>query len=224
MKYKKIVIALIATIGVSAMVKISTVLATPNIRDVKIESIKGTDEGIFSEKDGMWQPGMSKDSQFFIENNSDKSISIEKFTFDKSFLKNYKNNKDIFEGAKEYYAFMNNSFVKISYEGKELYSGNFRDTFKEKKVNLLSEVNLESGEKKIFDITISLSKDMNNDAKALKQEFILGIVYEYGDESELIGDITSVNSIDKKIMLVSNNTSLTLVNEVALNIPINKEV
>ncbi|MPQ44398.1 hypothetical protein [Clostridium tarantellae] len=220
MKYKNIVMALIATIGVLAVVKFSTVLANPNIKDVKIESTKGKNEGIFSEKDGMWQPGMSKKSEFFIENSSNKDIVIEKFTFNKSFLKNYKNNKDIFESDKEYDAFMNNSFIEISYKGEELYSGSFKDAFKEKKVDLLEQIKVKAGEKKVFDITISLSKDMNNNAKALKKEFILGIIYEYAEESKL----TENKSNYKNIALGSYDIFLELVNENMLTKPLKEEV
>lgn len=172
MKHKKKSSIFIATLLISLLSVANTeVLAVPKKGDILIQSIYGSNEGIFSEKDGLWQPGMEKTREFVIINNSDDDIKFkELYITDKGF-----------KYTDEYMEFIGNTDISILDGGELLYKGSFKDIFNNSYIKLDDSIAIKKAGEKILEIKIETLDSMNNTANSdmkIGLDFSLGINYE----------------------------------------------
>lgn len=186
MKYKKLMGIFLATLVLSVSGFSATeASAAPKRGDVIIQSINGADVGIFSDKDGLWQPNESKTNSFIIRNTGKEDIKVKEFHIENKSLINYVEDKIISESDIEYNVYMENSNVTLIYNDEILYTGTFKDTFNMGDIKLDSDIEVNAGEEKLLEMKIEISSEMNNYGQNLKNEFSLGITYE-GNEKEII--------------------------------------
>lgn len=194
MKYNKKSSVFIGTLLISLLLLATTeALAIPQTTDILIESIDGANEGIFSDRDGLWQPGMEKTREFVIINNSDENINIKELNITDKILKY----------TDEYMEFIENTNVSILDDGELLYKGSFKDTFNKSYIKLDDSIVIRNAGKKILEMKIETLDSMNNTANSTMKiglDFSLEVRYELleldteikpekDDEKELNSDI-----------------------------------
>lgn len=172
MKYKKESSILIAALLISLLFIFATeALAIPQKGDILIQSIHGVNEGIFSERDGLWQPGMEKTKEFVIINNSDDDIKFKELNItDKVSKYTYK-----------YMEFIENTNISILDSGELLYKGSFKDTFNKSYIKLDDSITIRKTGEKVLEMKIETLDSINNTANRTMKiglNFSLGINYE----------------------------------------------
>lgn len=160
-----------------------TAYAVPKDGDILIYSEGGVNEGIFSEKDGLWQPGIDKTNGFFIENSSQDDIKIKKINLNHISLTNYKANKLLTENDKEYKKTMENCSITISHDGKEIFKGDLNKAFDKNGIKFDNELLIKNGSKENLQMNFSIDKEADNDLQALTNEFNISITYELADNN-----------------------------------------
>lgn len=204
MKYKKILSIFLSTLVVSvSFMKIELVEAAPQRGDILIQSIYGPNEGIFSDRDGLWQPGMEKINKFVVINKSDSDIEF----------KNLSIGNQIAEDTAEYREFMEHTNISLLDNGEMLYKGSIKDTFDNGDIKLADYIVVKAGEEKVLEMAIETLGNMSNIANIANMSnensensemkieigFGLEITYQLSDIEEKPGPDTTPNPIpDKK--------------------------
>lgn len=153
MKYKKILSIFLSTLVVSvSFMNMESVEATPQKGDILIQSIYGPNEGIFSDRDGLWQPGMEKINKFVVINKSDSDIEFKKLSI---------GNK-VVEDTAGYREFMEHSNISLLDNGKVLYKGSIKDTFDNGNIKLDEYIVVKAGEEKVLEMAIETLGSMSN--------------------------------------------------------------
>lgn len=184
MKYKKILSIFLSTLVISvASMRMEKVSAVPQKGDILIQSIHGPNEGIFSDRDGLWQPGMEKTNEFVIINNSDSDIEFKELSIGNKIINDT-------EAYKEFEEKTNISFLE---NGKLIYKGSVKDTFKKGDITLEDYIVVKAGEEKVLEMAIETLSSMSNIANVgskdsdgaigmkIELDFSLGITYQLAE-------------------------------------------
>lgn len=136
----------------------------------------------FTYEDGMWSPGSVESKDFHIENNSSSSIKIDRLYLKLKSSKNLKTNKNLDIKSKQFKELANNSIVKLTYEETVLFEDELVNLLSEKGIVLAKEIDIESNENALLNITIDMNEEMNNDAQSLENIFSIGIAYKTNED------------------------------------------
>ena len=184
---------LIGTLFFGISVSSITAYAAPKDGDIIIHAENGIDEGIFSDRDGLWQPGMNLSKGFIVTNNSDDDIKIKKFNLKHISLKNNTTNKELLLDDIEHKKTMENCIITILDGNKEIFKGNLNKAFDKNGIKLSNDIVVKNGEKKNFKMNFSINKEADNDLQDLRNEFNIAVNYELLD-SKTEGEDNSNNS------------------------------
>lgn len=157
------------------------VFATPNKQNNKneviIEAKNQQNEGIFSQKrDGLWEPGKVKTNDFIVKNQGKDKIALKTIHFNQVKLLDKQGN-EVEENRDAYSNFMNNSFLTLYNNGKQVYRGTLKDALNNEGISLNS-ININSKDNKILQLKFDMLGKLNNESQGLKEEFGLAVTYE----------------------------------------------
>lgn len=181
MRKKYIISALVGVfIGISYLFSSGFEVLASNINENQliIKSVNGEDVGIFSKKDGLWQGGKEKISEFLVENKGKQDLSIKKISLKHVNLSNYEKGRDIKEFDKEYKELMNNSFITIKDRDEEIYKSTLGEAIKNDAKALKHPLILKAKEHKNLNLSFKLSEKASNNLQTLKEEFQLVAIYD----------------------------------------------
>lgn len=136
----------------------------------------------FTYEDGMWSPGSVESKDFHIENNSSSSIKIDRLYLKLKSSKNLKTNQILDIKSKQFKELANNSIVKLTYEEIVLFEDELVNLLSEKGIVLAKEIDIESNENALLNITIDMNEEMDNDAQSLENIFSIGIAYKTNED------------------------------------------
>lgn len=147
-----------------------------NMEDILIDQISTQEEGV-------WYPERVESKDFYIINNKENNIIIEKLYIQLESCKNLKKNQLLDIGSRQFKELSTNSTVKLYYKDKLLFQDKLYNLLSEKGVALEEKVVIESNGKELLNMTIDMDKNMNNDAQDLENIFSIGVSYKiYKDE------------------------------------------
>ena len=155
----------------------ATINKENNKNEIIIQAKDNPIEGIFSKKkDGLWEPGKEKTNDFVIKNQGNDNIVLKMIYFNQvKLLDNQGNEVKENEGA--YSNFMNNSFLTLYNNGKEVYRGTLKDALSDEGISLKN-IDVNANDNKMLNLKFDMSGKADNNSQGLKEEFGLAITYE----------------------------------------------
>lgn len=173
----------------------------------QINSYAGTIEGIyiapiFTQEQGVWYPGRIESKDFYIANNQGDNISIDRLYMKLKSIKNIKTNEVIYINSKKFKELSENSIVKLTYNKRLLFKGKLSNLLSKKDITLPYDININSNEKVILNMTLYMDKEMNNDAQSIESIFNIGVSYKVNSSADIGGSTVGDNNSEN---IVGNN-------------------
>lgn len=183
---KRISLATITSIFMVLVINFNIVKADTQTGNVRILPLNGaTDEGIFNYKDGLWYPGRSEVRDFYIENNNDDVLEVEKFNVELVSLVNSVSKQNIEQNSDIYNNYFKNSTIAIYLDGKLIKENSFLDILKTGGIAIDENIIINGKSKKNMQLGFSISRDGENDLQDLVNKFNLGITYKIDDSAPI---------------------------------------
>ncbi len=133
---------------------------------------------IFTQEEGLWYPGRVESKDFYIINNKENNIIIEKLYIRLESSKDLKKNQLLDISSRQFKELSTNSTVKLHYKDKLLFQDKLDNLLSENGIVLAEEIDIKSNGKALLNMTIDMDKNMNNDAQALENIFSIGVSYK----------------------------------------------
>lgn len=142
-------------------------------------------EPIFNETQGLWQPGKVESKEFYIKNNKNENITIDKIYLSLDSSTNYITKKEININSLEFNELARNTIVNLSYQGDALFQGKLDKLLSENGIVLYQELNIKSNEKLLLNMTMKKDGEMGNYAQSLENIFNIGVAYKIDDNKPI---------------------------------------
>lgn len=172
---------------------IVSVISIFSILPIYAENVDISIDPIFTQEEGIWYPGRVEDKDFYITNNKEDNISIDKLYMELKSSKDMSNNQILDINSKQFKELAKNSTVKLSNEDTVLFEESLDKLLSEKGIVLLEEIDIKSNEKALLNMIIDMDEEMNNDAQALESIFSIGVAYKIDDTKQPIKPDPPVN-------------------------------
>lgn len=176
MKTKKCIIKILSTISV-------LLLSTTGIYAYENKSI--VIEPTFNKNQGLWQPGKIESKEFYIKNNKNKNIIIDKIYLSLDSSTNYITKKEVDISSLEFNELARNTVVNLNYQGDVLFQGKLDNLLSENGIVLYQELNINSNEKVLLNMNMKIDEEMGNDAQSLENIFNIGVGYKINNNKPI---------------------------------------
>jgi hypothetical protein len=159
-------------------IKVSIVKAETKNPEVRILPMSGeSTEGIFNEKDGLWYPGRQEVKGFYIENDRNDDLEVDKFNIEIVSLVNSVNNLNIPGKSDIYRDFLKNVMISIGTEDKMTESRSFQDVLNSNGIVLDEKIKVNSKTKKNMKLMLCIAPSVDNNIEDLINKFNISIDY-----------------------------------------------
>ncbi|CEO31869.1 LPXTG cell wall anchor domain-containing protein [Paraclostridium sordellii] len=173
MKLNKKIIQLLTIMSLFSVTHINSYA---NTSDITIDST-------FTYEDGLWQPGRVESKSFYINNNKESDIKIDRLYMSLKSSKSWKTGEELDTGSKQFKELAKNSIVTLTHDGKVLFKDKLKDLLLVDGIVLSNELNIKANDKELLNMTIDMDLEMNNDAQALDNVFNIGVAYKMDEET-----------------------------------------
>ncbi|MEG2869819.1 MAG: LPXTG cell wall anchor domain-containing protein [Terrisporobacter sp.] len=184
MLYKKTIYKIISISSIAILLSMPISYADDKTKAISIDPI-------FIHEDGHWHPGRIESKDFYISNNTEKTIDIDRIYIELKSSKNYITNKSIAINDKEFKEKSKNSQVKLTYDDKVLFEDSLDNLLKNKEIVLSREVQVKQHGKELLNMTIDMDESMVNEAQALENIFSIGVGYKVNSDTGIGGETDS---------------------------------
>lgn len=172
---------------------IISVISILSIVPIYAEDVDISIDPIFTQEDGLWYPSRIESKDFNITNNKDTNITIDRIYMDLKSIKNTENNQILNKESNEFKELSQHSTVTLRYKDKEILKERLDKVGFKDGVILRTEIDIDSKEKAILNMTIDMNEEMNNDAQTLESIFSVGVGYKIGDTNPTVKPEPPVN-------------------------------
>lgn len=138
---------------------------------------------IFTREQGVWYPGRVESKDFYIRNNKENNISIDRLYIRLEYSKDLKTNQLLDIDSNQFKEVSINSTVKLHYKDKILFQDKLDNLLSEEGIVLDQEIDIRSNEKVLLNMTIDMDENMNNDAQSLENIFSIGVAYKIDNDN-----------------------------------------
>ena len=149
------------------------------------------DQSYHYEDDGLWKPGRVESKDFYINNNKDNAISIDRLYINLKSSEYWKTGEKIDINSKKFKEFAKYSIVTLKHGNDILFKDKFENLLSKDGIKLLKNIDIKSNGKELLNMTIDMDLKKNNDAQALYNVFTIGVAYKIKE------DIVPPNDQDK---------------------------
>lgn len=136
----------------------------------------------FTYEDGLWKPGRIESKEFYINNNKENDISIDRLYMSLKSSEYWKTGEKLDINSVKFKEFAKYSTVTLKHNDTILFKDKFENLLSEDGINLSKDIFIEANSKELLNMTIEMDLEMNNDAQALNNEFIIGIAYKMDEK------------------------------------------
>ncbi|WP_455537591.1 LPXTG cell wall anchor domain-containing protein [Terrisporobacter sp.] len=137
----------------------------------------------FTYEDGLWKPGRVESKEFYINNNKENDISIDRLYMSLKSSEYWKTGEKLDDNSIKFKEFAKYSTVTLKHNDTVLFKDKFENLLSEDGINLTKDLFIKANSKELLNMTIDMDLEMNNDAQALNNEFIIGIAYKMDERS-----------------------------------------
>lgn len=171
MKLNKKIIKVLAITSIVSLVPITLHANT----DITIEQS-------FTYEDGLWKPGRVESKDFYITNNKENDISIDRLYMSLKSSEYWKTGEVLDINSSKFKEFAKYSTVILKHNNNVLFKDKFENLLSKDGINLSKDIYIRSNSKELLNMTIDMDFDMNNDAQALNNVFTIGVAYKMDED------------------------------------------
>ena len=137
-----------------------------------------TIDPIFPTEHNYWYPGKIESKDFYIHNNKDDDIQIDRLYIHLKSCRNSRTGKVLDVNSKFFKELAKNSNVTLTSNGKVLVKSTFENLLSSRGAILSKKLNVKANGKKLLNMTIGMDEKMNNDAQSLDSVFTFSVAYK----------------------------------------------
>lgn len=137
----------------------------------------------FTYEDGLWKPGRIESKSFYINNNKESEISIDRLYMSLKSSENWKTGEELDINSKQFKELAKNSTVTLTHNGEVLFKDRLKDLLSEDGILLSNEIDIKVNDRELLNMTIDMDLEMNNDAQALDNVFNIGVAYKMDEDT-----------------------------------------
>ena len=137
----------------------------------------------FTYEDGLWKPGKIESKEFYINNNKENDISIDRLYMNLKSSEYWKTGEKLDINSVKFKEFAKYSTVTLKHNDTILFKDKFENILSEDGIKLSKDLFIKANSKELLNMTIDMDLEMNNDAQALNNEFIIGIAYKINEKT-----------------------------------------
>lgn len=179
---KKILLAIVSLIFILLITTRNVVRAYSQENGVSLKSLTSEDSvGIFNERDGLWYPGRSEIKDFYVENNKNEELEIEKFNVDEISLISSIDNKEIYKDSQVYEEYFKYTTLSVYLDGKMIKEDTLQNILAENGILIDEKIIVKQKSSRNMQLGISIASDSGNNVQDLINKFNLGITYRIND-------------------------------------------
>lgn len=165
---------------------IQVLTITSIISSFPISSHANTDITIdqsFTYEDGLWKPGRVESKEFYINNNKENDISIDRLYMSLKSSEYWKTGEELDINSSKFKEFAKYSTVTLKHNNNVLFKDKFENLLSKDGINLSKDIYIRSNSKELLNMTIDMDLDMNNDAQSLNNVFTIGVGYKMDEDT-----------------------------------------
>ncbi len=132
----------------------------------------------FTYEDGLWKPGRVESKDFYINNNKENDISIDRLYMSLKSSEYWKTGEELDINSNKFKEFAKYSTVTLKHNDTVLFQDKFENLLSEDGINLSKDIDITSNSRELLNMTIDMDLEMNNDAQALNNVFTIGVAYK----------------------------------------------
>ena len=136
----------------------------------------------FTYEDGLWKPGRIESKDFYINNNKENDISIDRLYMSIKSSEYWKTGEELDINSNKFKEFARYSTVTLKHNDTILFKDKFENLLSEDGIKLSKDIDIKSNSKELLNMTIDMDLEMNNDAQALNNVFTIGIAYKMDEK------------------------------------------
>ncbi|GAA0102371.1 hypothetical protein UT300012_30860 [Paraclostridium bifermentans] len=142
-----------------------------------------TIDSTFTYEDGLWKPGRLESKDFYINNNKENDIQIDRLYMNLKSSKIWKTGEELDTSSKQFKELAKNSTVTLTHKGEVLFKDRLKDLLSAEGILLSNEIDIKANDRALLNMTIDMDLDMNNDAQALNNVFTIGVAYKMDEDN-----------------------------------------
>lgn len=140
-------------------------------------------EPTFTQEDGLWKPGRVESKDFYINNNKENDIRIDRLYMSLKSCKYWKTGETLDINSKQFKELARYSTVTLTHNGEVLFKDRLKDLLSENGILLSKELDIKANTKELLNMTIDMDLEMNNDAQAMENVFKIGVAYKMDEDT-----------------------------------------
>ena len=207
-------------------------LATKSYAEIDSEDI--VIYPILTKKQELWYPGKIESKDFYIINNKEDNIIIDKLYMQLGLSKCLRKNETLDIKREQYLEISEHSTVKITYKDKIVLESELNELIHEKGFVLSEEISIKPNDKELLNMTIEMTEEMaeqmDNNSQAIENIINIGVSYKVDTDTDIdtdVGESTDVensgrgeNNFDKLPQTggLVNSVSLLVLGTIAVGI------
>lgn len=158
-------------IAITAIISLFPISSYADYKDITIDQS-------FTYEDGYWKPGRIEYKSFYINNNKENDISIDRLYMSLKSSEYWKTGEKLDINSKKFKEFAKYSTVTLKHGNDVLFKDKFENLLSEDGIRLSKDIDIKSKGKELLNMTIDMDLEMNNDAQALNNVFTIGVAYK----------------------------------------------
>lgn len=136
----------------------------------------------FTYEDGFWKPGRIESKDFYINNNKENDISIDRLYISLKSSEYWKTGEKLDINSKKFKEFAKYSTVTLKHGNNVLFEDKFENLLSKDGIKLSKDIYIKSNDRELLNMTIDMDLEMNNDAQALNNVFTIGVAYKMEED------------------------------------------
>ncbi len=156
---------------ITSMISLFPIISYADYGDITIDQS-------FTYEDGLWKPGRVESKDFYINNNKENDISIDRLYMNLKSSEYWKTGEELDINSNKFKEFAKYSTVTLKHGNNVLFEDKFENLLSEDGIKLQKDIDIKSNSKELLNMTIDMDLEMNNDAQALNNVFTIGVAYK----------------------------------------------
>lgn len=162
---------LIKIISIASIILIFPINTYANSKNITIDQS-------FSCEDGLWMAGEVQVKDFYINNNNENDVSIDRLYMSLKSSEYWKTGEKLDINSNKFKEFAKYSIVTLKHGDDVLFEDKFENLLSEDGIKLSKDIDIKSNSKELLNMKIEMDLAMNNDAQALNNIFKIGAAYK----------------------------------------------
>ena len=138
---------------------------------------------ILNRDDSIWYPGRVESRDFYITNNSEKEIIVDRLYINLKSSKYLHTGEVLDSNSNKFKELSQNSTVRLTYKENILFEDKLYNLINEKGIVLSQEIGINPNGKSMLNMTRDMDENMNNDAQSLENIFSIGVAYKIDNDN-----------------------------------------